>query len=131
MGIPICKNSRAAISLVTHCRVIPEVLSLFRIDRKGLCFDRLDIAGSAGGIVGVPICGCEVAAAAVPKEMALFDLGILGEPLNLDIGDREISFLFETEESLPPIIGDVDTDCWGRIVSDIFELYLFLLPTFP
>ena len=102
MGMPICKNSRAAISRVTHCRVILDVLSLFRIDRKGRCFDRLEIVGSTGATAGLLIDDCDGAAAAVPNVTALFDLGIFGKSLNLEIGDKEESFRKASEGVSPP-----------------------------
>ena len=114
MGIPICKNSNAAISLVTHCRVMPDVLSLLRIDRKGRCFGRLEVAGIAVGTVAAITKACAGAARAVPNVTALF-------VLDVTIGDKEGSRMFLVEEEPPPVIGidafgsgfrDVDIDCW-------------------
>jgi hypothetical protein len=106
--MPICKNSKAAISLVTHCRLLIGVVeSLLMIDRKGRCFDRLDvIAGIARAVaiavataavvvivlVLAEVCTEEAAVVTVvapPNVTALFALGIPIPPLALVAGDKE------------------------------------------
>ena len=119
--MPICKNSRAAISLVTHCRLF-DVESLLIIDRKGLCFDRLDIVGIVAGEAGASVGACcwcgKTALVPAPSDTAFFDVATM---LLFFFGEYKESagLLFEVATISPVIVTAAFADMAGGDDTDV------------